>query len=113
MKRYLYILTAIIFLASCNNVEDPPVQNANRDYILINKTPNDHLKVYYSRGLNDCNSYQFLISLDHDQKVPFHVSPGETVYILYCTQTDIYCTGCRTLKIIGNTENNTSNVYLN
>ena len=103
-------LIAFLFLfSSCglfNNIsEDNRIINKNRDYILINKTPFNNLKVYSSRvNADSCGAFVQLVTLPLNGRYPFHVSPGETVYIRYCTPEDIFCAGCRTRKLIGNSE---------
>ena len=112
------LLLAFLFLfSSCglfNNIaEDTRVMNKNRDYILINKTPFNNLKVYLSRvNADDCGTFTLLVTLTLNGRYPFHVSPGETVYIRYCTPEDIYCSGCRTRKLIGNSEKEGNDITL-
>ena len=120
MKLFIVSLISVVLLTSCGRLftnissgDTNNVINENRDYILINKTPFNALKVYVSReSERTCNSYKLIATMQINAQYPFHVSPGETVYILYCTPDDVFCTGCRVLKLIGNSENQGNNVNL-
>lgn len=108
MKNRL-LIACILFLSSCglfNNISDSPRNvNTDRSYILINNTPFDDLRIYISRkDATDCNEFRLVTRMRINTKYPFHVSPGETVYVRYCSTDDIFCSGCKSLKLIGNSE---------
>jgi hypothetical protein len=120
MKSNLYIATILLLatlLSSCglfNNIqENHSVVNENRDYILVNQTPFNSLQIYASRqNPDDCSSYFPVATLALKAKYPFHVNPGETVYIRYCAPEDVYCAGCRLIKLIGNSANESNAINL-
>lgn len=118
MRIICFFTVVATFLSSCGlftNISEPDnhTVNQNRDYILVNKTPYNNLTVYYSRLTQpDCGDYTQLVVMAINSTYAFHVNPGETVYIMYCTPDDVFCGGCRTLKLVGNSENQGNNVEL-
>lgn len=111
------LISFFLLLSSCglfNNIsETTSVLQQNRDYILVNKTPFNNLLVYISRqNETDCNSFKQVATLKTDGRYPFHVNPGETVYVRYCTSEDIFCNGCRSLKLIGNTSTQSNEIHM-
>ena len=118
MKLITLFVVVMITLSSCGiftNISEPPNQviNENRDYILINKTPYNNLRLFYTRETQaDCSTYVPLTVMTLNSHYAFHVNPGETVFIMYCTPDDVFCTGCRIVKLIGNSETHGNNVEL-
>lgn len=113
----LSVCLIVTVLPSCglfNNIqENHQVVSTDRDYILINNTPFNSLAIYVSRQSgDDCSSFSSVTTLTLKQKYPFHVSPGETVYIRYCAPEDVYCLGCRLVKLIGNSANESNSISL-
>lgn len=107
--RSNFIILICILLASCNlfnndNTKTKEYVPADRDYILINKTPHDNLKLYLSKQENDsCAALTQIAIVNKEQTFPIHVSKSETVWIYYCTQTDEFCKGCRKKELKGET----------
>jgi hypothetical protein len=110
LHRIILIFFSFIFflaLTGCNlfnndNTKEKEYVPVDRDYILINTTPHDNLKLYLSLNQNDsCTSLTQISIINKGQTFPFHVSKSQTVWIYYCTQTDNFCSGCRKKELKG------------